>query len=204
MRLAVCGVTLSLVAVIGFSVFFVPASYGQEKYIPVTKYDPQRNADQDIRDAIAEAKLTNRRILLEVGGEWCSWCHILDNYFAAHSDLVALRDKNFVTLKINFSEENPFFIFNLATIRRARKQLSLEGCQLLGRNASPRNLMINAVANIDVQISALLHNSTNRRPLGHRFIKLRIFNQPSLSYSEGVSTNHATLPGEKRHREAKD
>lgn len=76
------------------------------KYVPVTKYDPQRNADQDIRDAVAEAKRSHRRILLEVGGEWCIWCHRIDDFFAAHPDLTSLRDKNFVTVKINFSEEN--------------------------------------------------------------------------------------------------
>ncbi|HEY6045145.1 MAG TPA: thioredoxin family protein [Pyrinomonadaceae bacterium] len=76
------------------------------KYVPVTKYDPKRNADQDIRDAVAEAKRSHRRILLEVGGEWCIWCHRLDDFFVAHPDLTKLRDKNFVTVKINFSEEN--------------------------------------------------------------------------------------------------
>ena len=77
------------------------------EYTPVTKYDPQRNADQDIRDAVAEAKRSHRRVLLEVGGEWCIWCHRLDDFFAAHPDLTSVRDKNFVTVKINFSEENP-------------------------------------------------------------------------------------------------
>jgi thiol:disulfide interchange protein len=79
----------------------------KSKYIPVTKYDPKRNAAQDIEDAIAEAKRTNRRILLEVGGEWCGWCHRLDQFFEAHPELTALRDKHYVTVKINFSEENP-------------------------------------------------------------------------------------------------
>jgi thioredoxin-related protein len=78
----------------------------QSPYTPITKYDPKRDAAQDIRDAAAEAKRTNRRVLLEVGGEWCSWCHHMDDFFAAHADLTALRDKNFVTVKINFSEEN--------------------------------------------------------------------------------------------------
>lgn len=80
---------------------------GPSKYVPVTKYDPKRNADQDIRDAIEEAKRSKRRILLEVGGEWCGWCHRLDAFFEAHPDLTKLREKNFVTVKINFSEENP-------------------------------------------------------------------------------------------------
>ena len=80
---------------------------GQSKrYIPVTKYDPKRNAAEDIQEAIKEAQPSNKRILLEVGGEWCSWCHTFDRFFEANPDLLILRDKNFVTVKINFSEEN--------------------------------------------------------------------------------------------------
>ena len=77
-----------------------------KKYIPVSKYDPKRDPAVDIQDATGEAQRTNRRILLEVGGEWCSWCHTLDRFFDANTDLLALREKNFVTVKINFSEEN--------------------------------------------------------------------------------------------------
>jgi thioredoxin-related protein len=79
---------------------------GQSKYIPVSRYDPKRDAAQDIQDAVREAQRAHKRILLEVGGEWCSWCHTLDRFFDTHAELIQLRDKNFVTVKINFSEEN--------------------------------------------------------------------------------------------------
>lgn len=82
------------------------AALPQSKYVPVTTYDPKRDGAKDIEDAIKEAQRANKRILLEVGGEWCSWCHTLDKFFEAHPDLLSLRDKNFVTVKINFSEEN--------------------------------------------------------------------------------------------------
>jgi thioredoxin-related protein len=83
-----------------------PQIAGQSKYTPVTRYDPKRDAAQDIQDAVKEAQRAHKRILLEVGGEWCSWCHTLDKFFDTHPDLIQLRDKNFVTVKINFSEEN--------------------------------------------------------------------------------------------------
>ena len=76
------------------------------KYVPVTVYDPGRDADKDILNAVREAQRTNKHILLEVGGEWCSWCHRLDKFFLDNADLAQLRDKNFVTVKVNFSEEN--------------------------------------------------------------------------------------------------
>ena len=97
---------LSFAVISGSTAFLAQTAAAQSPYTPVTKYDPKRDAARDIDDAVAEAKRTNRRILLVVGGEWCSWCHTLDNYFAAHPELKALRDKNFVTVKINFSDEN--------------------------------------------------------------------------------------------------
>src|SRR5215207_5494433 len=69
-------------------------------------YDPARDAERDVKEAVAEARASKRNVLLEVGGRWCVWCRITDKYFADHADLLALREKNFVTIKINFSPEN--------------------------------------------------------------------------------------------------
>jgi thioredoxin-related protein len=73
---------------------------------PTAKFDPARDAAADIAAAAAEAKRTNRRVILDVGGEWCGWCHTLDRYFVAHQELQGLRDRNFVWLKVNYSGEN--------------------------------------------------------------------------------------------------
>ena len=70
------------------------------------KYDPRRDPANDIQDAIIEAGKTSKRILLEVGGEWCVWCHIMDRYFEENPKLLEFREKNFVMVKINFSREN--------------------------------------------------------------------------------------------------
>ena len=76
------------------------------QYTPIAKYDPGRSAEQDLRNAVTEAQRTGKRILLEVGGEWCSWCHIMDKFFDQNPNLTKLRDTNYVTVKINFSKEN--------------------------------------------------------------------------------------------------
>ena len=72
----------------------------------VPKFDPTRDAAKDINEAVADAKRTNRRVILDVGGEWCGWCHALDRYFVEHEDLRALRDQHYVWLKVNYSPEN--------------------------------------------------------------------------------------------------
>ena len=70
-------------------------------------YDVSRDPAKDLKDAIAEATRTHKRILLEVGGEWCVYCHIMDTVFESHPQLKKERDDHYVTLKVNYSKDNP-------------------------------------------------------------------------------------------------
>src|SRR5690242_11837888 len=66
----------------------------ESKYIPVHTFDPDRDAATDIERAIAEARKTAKRVLLDVGGNWCPWCHMMDQFFQDNPDLLGLRDEN--------------------------------------------------------------------------------------------------------------
>ena len=70
-------------------------------------FDPQRDAAQDIETAIKEAARKGKRVLVDVGGDWCVWCREMESYFEKHADLRALRDRYYVTVKVNRSPENP-------------------------------------------------------------------------------------------------
>lgn len=80
----------------------------QEKpaYIPVTRFDPRRDAAKDIQNATVEAERTGKRILLDVGGDWCVWCRRLDTLFVANKDLAETLQKEYVVVKVNWSKEN--------------------------------------------------------------------------------------------------
>ena len=70
------------------------------------KFDPTRNAAEDLKAAMATAQKSGKRIILDVGGEWCGWCRLMDNYLIKNAELGKLRDENYIWLKINMSEEN--------------------------------------------------------------------------------------------------
>ena len=70
-------------------------------------YDASRDAGADVRNALSEAKAGHKRVLVEAGGNWCSWCKIMDRYFEDHSELAALRDKNYVTVRVNVESGGP-------------------------------------------------------------------------------------------------
>jgi thioredoxin-related protein len=70
------------------------------------KFDPARIPKMDLEKAIAEAGKSGKRIILDVGGEWCGWCIHMDKYIAGHAALARLRSRNFIWVKVNYSEEN--------------------------------------------------------------------------------------------------
>jgi len=88
------------------SLHFANALQSNKSYVPVSRYDPKRDAARDVKNAIAKARRSGKRILLEVGGEWCVWCHRMDRYFEENAKLLELRKQHFIVVKINFSPEN--------------------------------------------------------------------------------------------------
>ena len=69
-------------------------------------FDPTRDAAKDLEAAKAEAQKSGRRILLDVGGNWCSWCRLMDKWFTERPTVREARDKAFVVVPVNFSPEN--------------------------------------------------------------------------------------------------
>jgi hypothetical protein len=77
-------------------------------------FDPARDPARDLESAVKIAHVAGRRVLIEVGGEWSSQCHLLNRFFEANPDLRRYRDANYVWLKVNWSPENT----NQAFLRR--------------------------------------------------------------------------------------
>jgi thiol:disulfide interchange protein len=82
------------------------ASSTGSKYVPVSGYDPKRDAEKDINEAVVEARRTGKNVLVQVGGDWCGWCHIMDKFYENNAELLALRKQNFILVKVNFSQQN--------------------------------------------------------------------------------------------------
>ncbi len=72
----------------------------------VDAYDPARNPEEDLKQAIPIAQKEKKRILLELGGNWCIWCKHMDDFYADHPDLLQFRAEHYVLVKVNVSQEN--------------------------------------------------------------------------------------------------
>jgi thiol:disulfide interchange protein len=79
------------------------------------KFDATRDPAKDVAAAAEAAKAQGKRVLVDVGGEWCVWCHIMDDFIAANPDVRSLVEAGYVVVKVNWSRENKNEAF-LATL----------------------------------------------------------------------------------------
>jgi thiol:disulfide interchange protein len=69
-------------------------------------YNPQANAKQDLAAAIQTAKEQHKHVLVQVGGNWCSWCHRLHNFFESETRIDSVLKADYIVVRINYSPEN--------------------------------------------------------------------------------------------------
>ncbi len=81
------------------------AAFGQTQKVAI--YDPQANAKADLEAAVKKAKAQNKHVLVQVGGNWCSWCVKFHNLTTTDAQLDSVLQANFIVLKVNHSKEVP-------------------------------------------------------------------------------------------------
>ncbi len=50
-------------------------------------YDEAADAALQVEQALAKAKTENRRVLIQWGGNWCGWCHLLHDMFEKNAKI---------------------------------------------------------------------------------------------------------------------
>lgn len=69
-------------------------------------YNPQRDANKQIDSALNIANKEGKHVLLQIGGNWCSWCIMLHKFYASESQIDSAIKANYVVTYINYSKEN--------------------------------------------------------------------------------------------------
>jgi thioredoxin-related protein len=77
-------------------------SNAQEKKL----YNPAADAEKDIAAAIIKAKAENKFVLLQGGGNWCSWCIEFARFCKADKRIDSVINASFVWYHLNWSKEN--------------------------------------------------------------------------------------------------
>ena len=71
-----------------------------------TLYNPAADATKDIANAVTKAAAENKFVLIQAGGNWCSWCLEFARFSKADKQIDSLLKSNFVWYHLNYSKEN--------------------------------------------------------------------------------------------------
>jgi len=80
------------------------AKIKQSSETPV--YDEQADARVDITRAIDRASMTNKRILLVFGANWCQWCRALHHLFESDAEIHQYLKRHFEVVLIDVGRRN--------------------------------------------------------------------------------------------------
>lgn len=69
-------------------------------------YDPNADAARDIAAAVKKAAAENKFVLIQAGGNWCSWCIEFARFSRADKSIDSLISNSFVWYHLNYSKEN--------------------------------------------------------------------------------------------------
>lgn len=69
-------------------------------------YDPALDGMKQINEAVAAAKKTGKHVLIQYGGNWCSWCVKFDAFCKADTAITKIISNNYIPVKLNYSPEN--------------------------------------------------------------------------------------------------
>lgn len=91
------------IIILGFLFFFTTVSFSQEKKLPyITSLDGNKQLDE----AVVKAKSENKNVIVQVGGNWCSWC-IKFNLFCIETPKIdSVIKSSYVFIHLNYSREN--------------------------------------------------------------------------------------------------
>lgn len=75
----------------------------QEKF---SLYDVNADPYQQVADAKIKASNENKNILIQAGGNWCSWCRLFYKFSNENHKVDSILKANYVVIHVNYSKEN--------------------------------------------------------------------------------------------------
>ena len=73
-------------------------------------YSPLANAKVDIANALKKAESEGKHVLIQIGGNWCGWCILLDRKLNSNDTLKSALMNNFIVYHLGIYS---FFISNV-------------------------------------------------------------------------------------------
>ncbi len=69
-------------------------------------YDPSLDGMKQIKDAVSLAAKEGKHVLIQYGGNWCSWCIKFDAFCKSDTSITRIIAANYIPVKLNYDPAN--------------------------------------------------------------------------------------------------
>lgn len=69
-------------------------------------YDPSLDGMKQIKEAVADAARQSKHVLIQYGGNWCSWCIRFDGFCKSDTAIMKIISDNYIPVKLNYDPAN--------------------------------------------------------------------------------------------------
>ena len=90
--------------IVSVLIMFSISLSAQEQNLKI--YNPGANAKDEISKAVEKAKAENKNILIQVGGNWCTWCMKFYNLIHTDYKIDSIIKADYIYMFVNWSKEN--------------------------------------------------------------------------------------------------
>lgn len=87
-------------------IFAITAGAGAQDLKTFRIYNPDADAPADIKKVVTAAKVQNKHVLIQVGGNWCIWCARFDQFTKTDPVADSLLKRSYIVYHLNYSKEN--------------------------------------------------------------------------------------------------
>ena len=75
-------------------------------FYTVDHYDLEADPSEQLQATLKRATAENKRVLLQVGGDWCGWCKLMTKYIAETESVNQLIAEHYLIQKVTYDQKN--------------------------------------------------------------------------------------------------
>ncbi len=75
-------------------------------FYTVDHYDVEADPAEQLQATLKRATAEDKRVLLQVGGDWCGWCKLMTNYIAETESVNRLVAEHYLIQKVTYDQKN--------------------------------------------------------------------------------------------------
>ena len=91
---------IKLVIILIIGVLFLSENINaQDKQV----YSPEADAKLELQKATQLAKSENKHVFIQIGGDWCSWCIKMHEFYNSDTEIDSIMSANYVRILIYYN-----------------------------------------------------------------------------------------------------